>query len=228
MKDLDFLKSNLIAYHGIYDNERIFENTLQAYQRANKFGFIIQLDVRMTGCGTLICFHDENLERMLHVDQDLLEISYDELSYIAKYQIPTLKEVLYMINGNVPLIFKIESKVRQFAVEREISNILDNYEGKFAIISDNKKTLKWFYKNKPSYVIGLVLNSSNYIKSLLYKKCDFFNMDINLYNDKYVRKLRENKFIIGELITSEEEYTHKNDVYDNLVVDNILENVSEF
>lgn len=228
MKDLNFLKSNLIAYHGIYDNERIFENTLQAYQRANKFGYIIQLDVKMTGCGTLICFHDDNLERMLHVDQDLLEISYDELSYIAKYQIPTLKEVLDTIKGNVPLIFKLESKVRKFAVEREISNILDNYEGDFAIISDNKKTLKWFYKNKPNYVIGLVINSSNYIKSLLFKKCDFFNMDINLYNDKYVRKLRENKFIIGQLITSKSEYSHKNGVYDNLVIDNILENGIEF
>ena len=50
-------------------------------------------------------------------------------------------------------------------------------------------------------------------------------MDINLYNDKYVRKLRENKFIIGYLVKTPLEYSNKKNVYENLVVDNILENV---
>lgn len=225
MKDLNFLKSNLIAYHGIYDNERIFENTLQSVARANKFGYIIQLDVKMTGCGTLICFHDNNLERMLHVDQDLLEISYDELSYIAKYQIPTLKEVLELVKGSVPLILKLETKLRNFMFEKEVAHIMDNYDGEFAILSDNKKTLKWFYKNRENYVTGLVLNSSNHLKSAFFKKCDFFSMDITLYGDKFVRKLRENAFIIGQVIESADEFLAKRNVYDNLVVDNILENV---
>ncbi len=225
MKNLDFLKSNYIAYHGIYDNERIFENTLQSIARANKFGYIIKLDVKMTGCGTLICFHDHNLERMLHVDQDLLEISYDELSYIAKYQIPTLEEVLDLVKGNVPLILRLDTKLRNNLFEKEVAEVLDNYEGEFAILSDNKKTLKWFYKNRPNYITGYIINSNNYLKNFIFKKYDFFTMDINLYSDKFVRKLRENKFIIGEVIHSSEEFAAKRYVYDNLVVDNILENI---
>lgn len=224
MKDLNFLKSNFIAYHGIYDNERIFENTLQSIARANKFGYIIQLDVKMTGCGTLICFHDNNLERMLHVDQDLLEISYDELSYIAKYQIPTLEEVLDLVKGNVPLILKLETKMKGFLFEKAVASVLDNYEGEFAIISDNKKTLKWFYKNRREYVSGFLIESNTQLKSLFFKKCDFFSMNISLVNDKYVRKLRENRFIIGFVVRSSEEFNQKRNVYDNLVIDNILEN----
>lgn len=225
MKDLDFLKRNLIAYHGIYDNERIFENTLQSYARANKYGYLIQLDIKMMACGTLICFHDDNLKRMLHVDQNILDISYDELSYISKYQIPTLNEVLDFIKGSVPLLFNIDTSLKKNLLEKAVAEVLDNYEGDFAVCSHNKKCLKWFYKNRKDYVIGLVLDSSNYLKSLLFKKCDFFSMDINLYDDKYVRKLRENKFIIGYLVKTPLEYSNKKSVYENLVVDNILENV---
>lgn len=50
-------------------------------------------------------------------------------------------------------------------------------------------------------------------------------MDTSLYSDKFVRKLRENNFIIGEVITNPEEFEAKKNVYDNLVVDNILENI---
>lgn len=225
MKDLNFLKSNYIAYHGIYDNERIFENTLQSIARANKFGYIIKLDVKMTGCGTLICFHDHNLERMLHVDQDLLEISYDELTYIAKYQIPTLEEVLELVKGNVPLILRLDTKLRNNLFEKTVASVMDNYDGDFAVLSDNKKTLKWFYKNRSEYVLGYIVNSSNYLKTLIFKKCDFLTMDTSLYSDKFVRKLRENNFIIGEVITNPEEFEAKKNVYDNLVVDNILENI---
>lgn len=224
MKDLNFLKSNLIAYHGVYDKERIFENTLQSIARANKFNYIIELDVKMTSCGTLICFHDDNLERMLHVDQNLLDISYDELSYIAKYQIPTLNEVLELVRGSVPLIFNIDTKVRGNILEKNLANVLDDYQGEFAVVSSNKKVLKWFYKNRKDYVSGIWIDSSNHLKSLLFKKCDFFIMDTSLYSDKYVRKLRENRFIIGSIIKTCEEFNLKRNVYDNLVVDNILEN----
>ena len=60
MKNMDFLKDINIAHRGIYDNERIFENTLPAFKRAIKYGYTIQLDVRLLDCGTIIVFHDKN------------------------------------------------------------------------------------------------------------------------------------------------------------------------
>lgn len=226
MKDLSFLKSNLVAYHGVYDNERIFENTLQAYARANKFGYIIQLDVKMLSCGTLVCFHDDNLERMLHVDHDLSKISYEELSYMAKYQIPTFEATLEAIQGSVPLIINISFPTKKNILEKKVLEIMDNYSGSFAIMSSKTKVLKWFNKNRPNFVYGYFVDQSNYRKYFLFKKYDFLNLDISLFSDKMIRKLRENKLVIGHLIKSKESYKQMRDVCDNLVLDNVLEIVS--
>ncbi|MCH5166499.1 MAG: hypothetical protein J1F35_01275 [Erysipelotrichales bacterium] len=223
MKDLSFLKSNIISYLGIYDNERIFENTLQSMMRANKFGYLIQIDVKILACGTIICFHDNNLKRLLHVDQELSTITYDELTYMANYQIPTLKSVLDGICGSVPLIINIDGKINKFFLEKKVMEDLVNYQGQFAIITDNKKRAKWFYKNYPEVICGYTINSFNYKKPYIIKKYDFLNVDLSLFTDKEIRKLKEDKMVIGYLIKTREQFNLKTDLCDNLIVDNILE-----
>lgn len=223
MKDLNFLKNNIISHLGIYDNERLFENTLQSFARANKFGYIIELDIKMLSCGTIICFHDDNLKRLLHVDQDLFKISYDELTYMAKYQIPTLDSVLDYIKGSVPLIINADGKVNKYILEKKLIETLSKYNGNFAIVTDDIKRIKWFYKNKPEFIVGYTINDSNIRKPVLFKKFDFLNVDVNLFKDKEIRKIRENKIVIGHLINTKEQVKLKRDVYDNLILDNILE-----
>lgn len=223
MKDLNFLKNNIISHLGIYDNERIFENTLQSCARAVKFGYIIELDVKMLSCGAIICFHDDNLKRLLHVDQDLTLLSYDELTYMAKYQIPTLDSVLDYIKGSVPLIINVNGKTNKFMLEKKLMENLSKYNGNFAIVTDNIKRVKWFCKNKPEFVVGYTINDSNIRKPYLFKKFDFLNIDVNLFEDKEIRKIRESKFVIGHLINTKEQVKLKQEVYDNLILDNILE-----
>ena len=43
LKDLSFLKSEKIAHRGIFDNKRIYENTISAYDRALKYKYIIHI-----------------------------------------------------------------------------------------------------------------------------------------------------------------------------------------
>ena len=223
MKDLSFLKNNIISHLGIYDNERIFENTLQSYARANKFGYTIELDIKMLSSGEIVCFHDDNLKRLLHVEQDLSSISYDELTYMAKYQIPTLVSVLDYIKGSVPLIINVDGKINKFMLEKKLIEHLSEYEGNFAIVTDNIKRLKWFYKNKPEFIVGYTINNSNIRKPFLFNKYDFLNVDVNLFKDKEIRKIRESKLVIGHLINIKEQVNLKRDVYDNLILDNVLE-----
>lgn len=223
MKNLDFLKNVNIAHRGIYDNERIFENTLPAFKRAIKHGYTIELDVRLLADGTIIVFHDDNLERLLHVDQKIEQTTYDELCYIAKFQIPTLDEVLSVVDGNVPLIIEVKSQTRKFALEKLLVEKLDNYEGLFAIQSFSKRTLKWLAKNRPNYIIGYLIGKSNKKHELFFKKYDFLNVNTLLFLDKEVRKLREKTVVLGYTVQSADDYLLKKDVYDNLVLDNILE-----
>lgn len=227
MKSLEFLKQNKIAHRGIFDNQRIYENTLASYARALKGRFIIEMDVRLLKDGTIICFHDDNLKRLLHIDQETDKLTYEELCYLSKFKIPTLEDALEQINGLVPILIEIRSKYKKGLLESKISTILDKYRGLFAIQSFNIKTLKWFYKNKPNYITGLLICRKNFRKDYFFKKYDFLSINILLFSDKKIRKMREEKFIIGHKICSIQEYNLKNGVYDNLIYDNLLEMMSK-
>ena len=223
MKDISFLKSTKIAHRGIYDNKRIYENTLSAYLRAVKKGYIIHIDVRILKDGEIVCFHDDSLERLLHVESDIDKMTYEELCYIAKYQIPTLKETLELINGSVPIIVELRNKIKKNQFEEKIVSILDDYKGLFAIQSFHLSILKWFYKNRKNYITGYLICKKNCGKDYFFKKYDFLNVNILLFNDKRVKRMRASKLVIGYKVLNKAEYNRVNTLYDNLEFDNILE-----
>ncbi len=227
MKELSFLKDTIIAHRGIFDNERIFENTLPAFQRAIKYGFTIELDVRLLACGTVIVFHDKNLDRLLHVDQKTNALTYDELCYMAKFQIPTLEDVLNLIEGSVPVIIEFKTETRKYLLEKKLVEILDNYKGLFAIQTFSKRTAKWFKKNKPEYIIGYVVGKGNKGSELFFKKFDYLNVNAFIFNDKYIRNLKKKYLVLGYTIQNKREYLSKKEVYDNLMLDNVLEIIKQ-
>lgn len=223
VKDLSFLKSNKIAHRGIFDNKRIYENTTSSYLRALKYKYIIHIDVRILKDNTIICFHDEDPKRLLHVEENIDKMTYEELSYISKYQIPTLKEVLELIDGKVPIIIELRNKKKKHLFEEKITELLENYNGLFAIQSFYLSVLKWFYKNKPNYITGYLICKKNYMKDYFFKKYDYLNVNILLYNDSRIKKMRANKLVIGNKILNKQEYEVAKLIYDNLEFDNILE-----
>ncbi len=223
MKDLSFLKNQLFAHRGIYDNVRIYENTISAYSRALKHNYPIELEVRLLIDGTIVVFHDDNAKRLLHVDEKIDSMTYDELCYLAKYQIPKLEEVLNLVNGSVPILIELKTVTRKYYLENKICEILDNYKGLFAIQSFNIKTVKWFYKNKKNYIVGYMIGWKNINKDIWFKKYDFLNIKINSYKDKKIRVLKENKVVLGWRVNTKEELLLAQNLYDSLVVDNLLE-----
>ena len=218
-KDLKFLIDR-----GIFDNKRIYENTISAFERAIKLNYIIELDVRMLSCGTIIVFHDDDMERLLHVEGSIDKLTYDELTYMAKYQIPTLKDVLNLVNGSVPLLIETKSKTKRYALEIKLNEYLKNYNGLYAIQSFNLKSIKWFYKNNKDVPIGYLVGKRNYKNEpIFFRKYDFISVSVDLFSDKRVRKMREDKIVMGWGIKTKEQFELKKDVYDNLVCDNLLE-----
>lgn len=220
---MTFLKGKLIAHRGVYDNKGVYENTLNAFEKAIKLDYIIELDVRMLNDGTLVVFHDQDMERLLHLEGDIEKISYDELSYLAKYPIPTLEETLNLIRGSVPLIIEIKTLKKRGLVENKVMELLDKYEGKYAIQSFHIKTIKWFNKNRPNVVVGYLVGKKNINKLFLFKKFDFININMNIINDKKLKILRANYLLLGYTISNKEELELKKNYYDNLICDNLLE-----
>lgn len=222
MKDLSFLKKAKIAHRGIFDNKRIYENTISSYIRALKYKYIIHIDTRILKDGTIICFHDDETSRLLHVESKIDKLTYDELCYYAKYQIPTLKEALETIDGKVPIIIELRNKIKKHGFELELVKLLDDYKGEFAVQSFYLSILKWFYKNRKNYVTGYLVCKKNYMKDYFFKKYDYLNVNILLYSDAKIKKMRANKLVIGNKILNKREYEAMSSLYDNLEFDNIL------
>lgn len=223
MKDISFLKGRLIAHRGVYDNKGVYENTLTAFEKALHCNYIIEIDVRMLIDGTLVVFHDQDMERLLHLEGNIEKISYEELSYLAKYPIPTLEEALKLINGKVPLIIELKTIKRRGVFENKVMELLDHYNGQYAIQSFHFRIIKWFNKNRPNVPVGYLVGKKNISKLYLYKKFDFININMKIVNEKKLKLLRANYLVLGYTVNCKEELEVKKNYYDNLICDNLLE-----
>ena len=101
------------AHRGLHDKKSRPENSIPAFQNAVSHGYGIELDVQKTKDHVLVVFHDEDLQRLCHVNKKLYQCTYKELQKYSlrgtKERIPRLKDVLKAIDGKVPLIVEIKS-----------------------------------------------------------------------------------------------------------------------
>ena len=220
MKNIEFLKNNLIAHRGLH-NSTIPENTLPAFYKCVDKNYTIELDIHILKDNTIVVYHDHNLKKLTGVNKVIGTLSYPQLSKIKiskKYTIPTLEQVMHIVDGKVPLLIEVKDADNNSKFEEELVKILDNYKGKFAIQSTNPFVIDWFYKNRKDYVIGLIVfNDLNYkIVKKYTKKIDF----ISVYKKQLPFKI--NKVVLGWTIRKIPEYEKYKILCDNLICENIL------
>lgn len=220
MKNIDFLKRNLIAHRGFH-NVQIPENTLPAFVKCVNKNYIIELDIHILFDNTIVVYHDHNLKKLTGVNKIIETLSYAQLSKIKidkKYTIPALKQVMHIVDGKVPVLIEVKDVDNNSKFEEELVKILDNYKGEFAIQSTNPFVIDWFYRNRKDYVIGLIVfNDLNYklVKKYI-KKIDF----ISVYKKQLPYKI--NKLVLGWTIRKQSEYEKYKYLCDNLICENIL------
>lgn len=230
MNKIDFLKENLISNKGLYDNVNIFENTLESFSKAIDNNLIIYLKVRLTKDKVPVIYSDSNLARLMNLKDRVDTTKYEELIYLNKYHIPTLKEVLKLIDGKTPIIINPTSSSDKYYLQKEVVKLLDNYKGKFAILSSNPLIIRWFNKNKPEYLTGEIITKKRKVKSLprylanFTIKVDFKSVDIEYYNLIKLKKLKENSLVIGYLIDSKEKYNIYKNALDNIFISELFKN----
>lgn len=230
MNKIDFLKENLISNKGLYDNVNIFENTLESFSKAIDNNLIIYLKVRLTKDKVPVIYSDSNLARLMNLKDRVDSTKYEELIYLNKYHIPTLKEVLKLIDGKTPIIINPTSSSDKYYLQKEVVKLLDNYKGKFAILSSNPLIIRWFNKNKPEYLTGEIITKKRKVKSLprylanFTIKVDFKSVDIEYYNLIKLKKLKENSLVIGYLIDSKEKYNIYKNALDNIFISELFKN----
>ena len=233
MKDLSFLKTNIIAHRGLHDNKNP-ENSINAFKKAIDKNYIIELDIHLLKDNNIVVFHDNNLKRMANIDKELKDCTYEDIKNInllnTNNKIPLFSEVLKLVDGKVPIIveFKYDRKVG--LLEKEAVKLLDNYKGIFCVKSFNPLTIRWFKKYRKNYIRGLLVdNKKNNLKEkisssmILLNICkpDFISCKYTLYNNKKIRKFMKNKPVIAWTIKNKSNYNKYKNKYYNLICENI-------
>ena len=165
---IEDLKNTIIAHRGIYDNTRIYENTIGAIERCIKLGLPVFLDISLLKDGNLICFSDKTLTRLLHVEEKIEESTLNDINYYSKIKIPTLEEALVLIRGKIPVILNIRSSSKKHSIENKIISMLKNYPDNVFVQSDDLGVLRYIHKTNKNIKLGYNVNKKNYYKFFIY------------------------------------------------------------
>ena len=242
MKKLNFLKNTLIAHRGYHDIKKgIPENSIPAFKKAINNNYIIELDVHLTKDNKLVVFHDYDLKRVCGIKRIIEDCTYDELLkynlFNTKYKIPLFSEVLKLVDGKVGILIETKVIKHNGKLEEELSKLLDNYNGDFAIQSFNLLSVYWFKKNRKEYIRGLLSSkfknnkdinnlSRNLSKTLISDivlKTDFISYDIKALPNGFVERKRKNKLILGWTIRNKNDYQKAIKYCDNFICEGMDE-----
>ena len=220
VKDLTFLQDTPFFNGGIFDNQQVYENTTNAIKNLVKAKCGLKTNLRMTQDNIVICFTDKDLMRLIHVEDNVKACTYENINYVSKFPILTLNELVEQTH-DIPLICEMEKNNNIYKMR--VMDVLSMYDGLYAIISNDIKTLRWLSKNYPNTIIGYKIDETNKHHLHLFKNYDFVCIDNNVYDDKQVRKLKESTIVIGCGIKDDNVFDLKKDVYDNLICEPQLE-----
>ena len=136
---MEEFKSLKYAHRGLHGNVTgegfAAENSLTAFRRAIEAGYGIEFDVQATKDGVAVVFHDATLTRICGVSGKVKDMTYAELAEFSlsgtEDKIPTLREVLELVSGKVPL----KETGLDHTISEKTAELLRDYNGKFIIES---------------------------------------------------------------------------------------------
>lgn len=156
-------RSKLIGVHyahrGLFDNETDApENSLNAMRKAVAAGYGIEFDIQLSKDDVPVIFHDASLKRMCGVGGKVWDYTLEELQKMkltnSNETIPTLEQVLEVVDGKVPLIIeykmdRVDTKVCELG-----DAILEKYNGVYCIESFHPFAVKWYREHRPDVIRG--------------------------------------------------------------------------
>ena len=240
-KEVSWIIETPIAHRGL-DNGSIPENSMAAFRNAIEKGYTIELDVQFTKDKELIVFHDDDLSRLTNDNRKVKDVNYQELKNLklenTDEKIPTLKEVVEMVDNQVPLIIEIKDGEDIIGLSEKTYNIMKNYKGRYAIQSFNPFILEWFKNNASEVIRGqlsgtfredaesLKFYEKFVLKNLLLNfksKPNFIAYELDGVNNLSVKLLKGRNYpIISWTIENEEDMKKAYESTDNIIFDNIL------
>ena len=181
-REMDKYRQVKYAHRGLHD-DKIAENSLSAFAAAKAHGFGIELDVRLSKDGELVVFHDDNLTRMTGIDGQVTDFTASELANMRLLStsdgIPTLRQVLELIDGSVPLLIELKATIGENGVAEKFIEVIEGYHGDYIVESFNPIQLRIVKKLRPDILRGIL--SMEYMKDERYKGKLLFRLSQNLF-----------------------------------------------
>ena len=161
----DFLRIPL-THRGYHDAAlgRV-ENSASAIQAAVDAGYGVELDLQPSSDGQAMVFHDATLDRLTAHTGQTAQQSAATLGKISLKTsadtIPTLPEILDLIDGKVPLLIELKTQGTRDsgALERATANALKPYQGPVAVMSFDPRMVMRLGDLLPHIPRGLVTGS---------------------------------------------------------------------
>ena len=151
------------AHRGLH-SDTVPENSLTAFRLAAEKGYGIELDIQLSSDGEVYVFHDYTLVRMTGNEGMLTKMSSADLEKIRLLsggtetgeKIPTLREVLEVVDGRVPILVELKGESTNTALCPKADEILQGYRGPWCVESFNPILIGWFRKNRPEVYRGML------------------------------------------------------------------------
>jgi len=102
-------KARIVAHRGVYDNRRVFENTLAAFALFHKAGgWGVELDIHWTRDGVPVVSHDPDGLRLFGVIGRIADTDLATLQHRLPL-VPTLESVISRFGGQLHLMIEVKA-----------------------------------------------------------------------------------------------------------------------
>lgn len=234
------------ALHDIADGRP--ENSRASIRAAIAAGYGIELDLQLTSDEQALVFHDYDLGRLSNETGPIRQRTAEEARKIALKHgdgetIPTLAEVLQIVDGQVPLLIELKDQDGGMGVdigplEQATATALTGYSGPVAVMSFNPNSIRRMADLAPDLPRGLVTGGFDpadwplpvatcerlrHIPDFATSKAAFISHDRRDLASPRVTELRDaNVPILCWTIRSPEEEAEARQFADNVTFENYL------
>ena len=201
------------AHRGLH-GPGVPENSLAAFAAAIDAGAGIECDVRLSGDGQPVLFHDHDLRRLcasgLAVEASDADMLAAQTLFDSAQHIPRLREMLDLVAGRVPLLLEIKChRGNAAAVAEAVLAELRSYDGSAGVMSFEPDVGRWLRRHAPDVRRGLVISRRGArlgrwrgIRSV---SPHFLAVDREIVDELWVKDQREQRWIYSWTVTTRDQ-----------------------
>ncbi|WP_170479541.1 glycerophosphodiester phosphodiesterase family protein [Ruegeria arenilitoris] len=159
-----------IAHRALHDvSAKRPENSLSSIRAALDAEYGIEIDLQLTADGRAMVFHDYDMRRLTGQSGPIRRITAEQanalpLLYSENESIPSLEQVLDLVDGKVPLLIELKDQDGGMgtgigSLEQDAVRVLNDYDGPVAVMSFNPNSVAELAHLAPQIPRGIVTSS---------------------------------------------------------------------